>query len=84
MTTSRAMRLLSNYPTSVFDYITQLSIQRMFVDTEYHDEFVNNIYERYSYYDYFFSFKPMESKYWFTEEEVNKYKLELVDESLVK
>lgn len=68
----------------VFDYITQLSIQRMFVDIEYHDEFVNNIYERYSYYDYFFSFKPMESKYWFTEEEVNKYKLELVDESLVK
>lgn len=63
-------------------YINQLSIQRMFVDTEYHDEFVDNIYERYSYYDYFFSFKPLESKYWFTEEEVNKYQLELVDKAV--
>ena len=62
-------------------YINQLSIQCMFVDSEYHDEFVDNIYERYSYYDYFFSFKPLESKYWFTKEEVNKYKLELVDKA---
>lgn len=63
-------------------YINQLSIQRMFVDIEYHDEFVDNIYKRYSYYDYFFSFKPLESKYWFTEEEVNKYQLELVDKAV--
>lgn len=54
----------------------------MFVDTEYHDEFVDNIYERYSYYDYFFSFKPLKSEYWFTEEEVNKYQLELVDKAV--
>lgn len=63
-------------------YINQLSIQRMFVDTEYHDEFVYNIYERYSYYDYFFSFKPLKSEYWFTEEEVKKYQLELVDKAV--
>jgi len=64
------------------EYINQLSIQRMFVDIEYHDEFVDNIYKRHSYYDYFFSFKPLESKYWFTEEEVNKYQLELVDKAV--
>ena len=60
-------------------YINQLSIQRLYMDIENHDSFVKDIYNRYTYYDYFFSFKPLKSKYWFSEEEVDKYKLELVD-----
>ena len=60
-------------------YINQLSIQRLYMDIEHHDSFVRDIYNRYTYYDYFFSFKPLKSEYWFTEEEVDKYQLELVD-----
>lgn len=60
-------------------YINQLSIQRLYMDIERHDSFVKDIYSRYTYYDYFFSFKPLKSEYWFTKEEVDKYKLELVD-----
>ena len=60
-------------------YINQLSIQRLYMDIERHDSFVKDIYNRYTYYDYFFSFKPLKSEYWFTKEEVDKYKLELVD-----
>lgn len=63
-------------------YINQLSVQRLYMDIERHDSFVKDIYNRYTYYDYFFSFKPLESKYWFTEEEVNKYQLELVDKAV--
>jgi hypothetical protein len=60
-------------------YINQLSVQRLYMDSEHHDSFIKDIYNRYTYYDYFFSFKPLKSKYWFTEEEVNEYQLELVD-----
>lgn len=60
-------------------YINQLSIQRLYMDIERHDSFVKDIYNRYTYYDYFFSFKPLKSEYWFTKEEVDKYQLELVD-----
>ena len=63
----------------VLHYINQLSIQRMYVGIENHDSFVKDIYNRYTYYDYFFSFKPLKSEYWFTKEEVNKYQLKLVD-----
>jgi hypothetical protein len=63
-------------------YINQLSVQRLYMDIERHDSFVNDIYNRYTYYDYFFSFKPLKSEYWFTEDEVNKYQLELVDKAV--
>ena len=49
------------------------------MDLERHDSFVEDIYGRYTYYDYFFSFKPLKSEYWFTKDEVDKYQLELVD-----
>lgn len=65
--------------TKALHYINQLSIQRLYMDIERHDSFVKDIYNRYTYYDYFFSFKPLKSEYWFTKEEVNKYQLELVD-----
>lgn len=60
-------------------YINQLSIQSLYMDIENHNSFVKDIYNRYTYYDYLFSFKPLESEYWFTKEEVNKYQLKLVD-----
>ena len=60
-------------------YINQLSVQRLYMDIERHDCFVKDIYNRYTYYDYFFSFKPLKSEYWFTKDEVDKYQLELVD-----
>ena len=66
----------------VFSYRNQLVIQRMFVDIEYHDDFIEKIEKRYTYTDMFLSFKPLESKYWFTREEVEKYKLNLVDEAV--
>lgn len=65
----------------VLSYRDQLSIQSIFVDIDYHDEFVDNIYKRYSYMDMFLSFRPMKSKYWFTNEEIEKYELERVDEA---
>ena len=54
----------------------------MYVGIDYHDEYEETIYKRYSYTEMFLSFKPMESKYWFTEEEIEKYKLELVDNAV--
>ncbi len=66
---------------AVFHYKCQLSVQRSFVDIKYHDEFVIKILDRYSYYDLLLSFKPLESKYWFSEEEINKYQLYLVDKA---
>ena len=66
----------------VLHYINQLSTQRMYVGIENHDSFVRDIYNRYTYYDYFFSFKPLKSEHWFTKEEVNKYQLKLVDKAV--
>lgn len=63
-------------------YINQLSIHCLFMDIENHDSFVRDIYNRYTYYDYFFSFKPLKSEYWFTKEEVNRYQLKLVDKTV--
>ena len=54
----------------------------MYVDIENRDSFVKDIYNRYTYYDYFFSFKPLKSEYWFTKEEVKKYQLKLVDKAV--
>ena len=68
--------------TKALHYINQLSVQRMYVDIEHHDSFVKDIYNRYTYCDYFFSFKPLKSEYWFTKEEVNKYQLKLVDKAV--
>ena len=64
-----------------FSYISQLSVQRLYMDSERHESFVEDIYGRYTFYDYLFSFKPLKSEYWFTKEEVDKYQLELVDEA---
>ena len=66
---------------AVFHYKSQLGVQCLFVDIRYHDEFVKEILGRYTYDDFFFSFKPLESKYWFSEEEINKYQLYLVDKA---
>ena len=66
----------------VRSYRNQLAIQSMYVDIDYHDVYEETIYKRYSYTEMFLSFKPMESKYWFTEEEIEKYKLELVDNAV--
>ena len=65
----------------VLSYKMQLSVQRLYVDTKYYHEFKENILGRYTYFDFLFSFKPLKSKYWFTEEEVEKYELERVDEA---
>lgn len=67
--------------TRVLSYRNQLSVQQMFVDIGYHDEFKTDIYDRYTYLDMLFSFKPLESKYWYSDEEISKYHLELVDEA---
>ena len=42
-------------------------------------EYNDSIYSRYSYNDFMYSFKPLKVKYWYTEEEIEKYKLYLVD-----
>lgn len=42
-------------------------------------EYNDSICPRYSYTDFLFSFKPLKVKYWYTEEEIEKYKLYLVD-----
>lgn len=65
-----------------FHYISQLSVQRLYMDSERRESFVKDIYGRYTYYDYFFSFKPLKSEYWFTKDEVDKYQLELVDKAV--
>lgn len=66
----------------VFAYKNQLVVQRLWMDCDNHDAYIREIENRYSYLDFFFSFKPIESKYWFKEEEIKKYKLELVDEAI--
>ena len=66
----------------VRSYRNQLAIQIMYVGSAYHDVYEETIYKRYSYTEMFLSFKPMESKYWFTGEEIEKYKLELVDNAV--
>ena len=43
-------------------------------------EYNDSICHRYSYTDFLFSFKPLKVKYWYTEGEIEKYKLYLVDE----
>lgn len=65
----------------VNSYIRQLWVQRLWMDYDKHDDYIKEIENRYTCYDYFFSFKPMKSKYWFTQEEIDKYRLELVDEA---
>ncbi len=65
----------------VFSYRSQLWVQRLWMDYDKHDDYIREIENRYTYYDFFFSFKPMKSKYWFTQEEIDKYRLELVDEA---
>lgn len=62
-------------------YKDQLGLQRLWMDLDNHESFINNIENRYTYWDFFFSFKPMKSEYWFTREEIEKYKLELVDKA---
>ena len=68
----------------VFFFRNQLWAQRFFVDIYDHDDFVNNIEHRYSYTKLLFSFKPLKTTYWFTPEEIEKYRLNLVDEALEK
>ena len=68
----------------VFFFRNQLWAQRFFVDIYDHDDFVNNIEDRYSYIRLLFSFKPLKTTYWFTPEEIEKYRLNLVDEALEK
>ena len=65
----------------VFSYRSQLWVQRLWMDYDKHDDYIKEIESRYTYFDFFFSFKPMKSKYWFTQEEIDKYRLELVDEA---
>ena len=65
----------------VFAYKSQLGIQRLWMDLDNHDAFIKEIENRYTYIDFLFSLKPIESKYWFTQEEIERYKLELVDEA---
>jgi hypothetical protein len=65
----------------VSSYKSQLWVQRLWMDYDKHDDYIREIENRYTYYDFFFSFKPMKSKYWFTQEEIDKYRLELVDEA---
>lgn len=65
----------------VLAYKNQLWVQRLWMDCDNHDDYIRDIESRYTYFDFFFSFKPIKSKYWFTQEEIERYKLELVDEA---
>lgn len=65
----------------VKSYTNQLVVQRLWMDLDNHENFIKDIESRYTYWDFFFSFKPMKSKYWFTQKEIERYKLELVDEA---
>lgn len=65
----------------VLKFRNQLFFQIMFVDIDVHDEYKECIYNQYSYNEMFFSFKPLKSRYWFSEKEIKKYKLDLVDKA---
>ena len=65
----------------VFAYRNQLHVQRLWMGYDIHQEYIDSIEHRYTYMEMVFSFKPIESRYWYTEEEIQKYQLNLVDEA---
>lgn len=65
----------------VFAYRNQLHVQRLWMDYDIHQEYIDSIEHRYTYMEMVFSFKPIKSRYWYTEEEIQKYQLNLVDEA---
>ena len=65
----------------VFAYRNQLFVQRLWMDYDIHQEYIDSIENRYTYMEMVFSFKPIKSRYWYTEEENQKYQLNLVDEA---
>ena len=66
----------------VLAFKMQMSIQKLYMDRDDYNFFKDTICTRYTYLDYLLSFRPLKSKYWFSEEEIRKYKLELVDEAV--
>ena len=65
----------------VLAYRNQLFVQRLWRDYDIHQEYIDSREHRYTYMEMVFSFKPIESRYWYTEEEIQKYQLNLVDEA---
>ena len=57
----------------------RLRWQTLALKADKFQEYNDSIYSRYSYNDFMYSFKPLKVKYWYTEEEIEKYKLYLVD-----
>lgn len=66
----------------VFAYRNQLFVQRLWMGYDIHQEYIDSIEHRYTYMEMMFSFKPLKSRYWYTEEEIKKYQLNLVDEAM--
>lgn len=66
----------------VFAYRNQLCVQRLWMSYDIHQEYIDSIENRYTYMEMVFSFKPIKSRYWYTEEEIQKYQLNLVDEAM--
>ena len=66
----------------VFAYRNQLFVQRLWMGYDIHQEYIDRIEHRYTYMEMLFSFKPIKSCYWYTEEEIQKYQLNLVDEAI--
>lgn len=63
-----------------FSFHKKLLCQSFALKADKIQEYNDSICYRYSYTDFLFSFKPLKVKYWYTEEEIEKYKLYLVDE----
>lgn len=69
--------LYRNEQTYLFRH--RLRWQTLALKADKFQEYKDSIYPRYSYTDFMYSFKPLKVKYWYTEEEIEKYKLYLVD-----
>lgn len=64
--------------SAVFNFRTQLFFQHWYVEDEYQDEYLRLI-STYTRDTLLYSTKPLRTKYWFTEEQIEKYKLYMVD-----
>ena len=69
--------LYRNEQTYLFRH--RLRWQALALKADKFQEYNDSICSRYSYNDFMYSFKPLKVKYWYTEEEIEKYKLYLVD-----
>lgn len=64
--------------SAVFNFRSQLRYQSWEIENEYRDEYLRLI-STYTRDTLLYSIKPLRTKYWFTEEQIEKYKLYMVD-----